>query len=204
MVIAGAGGHALEILDILKVNLKNEDLYFFDDVNEIMEFQKKFSVLKNIFEVEAVFKMNPNFVLGVGNPLVRYYLFKKFLELGGKPHFVIGKSSIISTYSECSKADVMNLCFVGSNSLIGQGTLINTGAQIHHEVEIGDFSVINPGAIILGKCKIGKFTSIGAGAKILPKIKIGDNVVVGAGSVVTKDIPSGSLVKGVPAKTNEI
>ena len=35
---------------------------------------------------------------------------------------------------------------------------------------------------------------------MLGPITIGDNVVIGANSVVVKDIPSGSLVVGVPAK----
>jgi hypothetical protein len=33
-----------------------------------------------------------------------------------------------------------------------------------------------------------------------PNVKIGDNVVVGVGAVVTKDIPSGCLAVGAPAK----
>ena len=37
-------------------------------------------------------------------------------------------------------------------------------------------------------------------SKILGPIKIGDNVVIGANAVVVKDIPSGSLVVGIPAK----
>ena len=41
---------------------------------------------------------------------------------------------------------------------------------------------------------------IGAEAVIIGNIRIGNNVVIGANSVVTKDIPSGSLVVGVPAK----
>ena len=31
-------------------------------------------------------------------------------------------------------------------------------------------------------------------------MKIGDNVVIAAGAVVNKDIPSGSVAAGVPAK----
>ena len=34
----------------------------------------------------------------------------------------------------------------------------------------------------------------------MPNVKIGDNSVVGANSVVTKDVPSGVVVAGNPAK----
>ena len=40
---------------------------------------------------------------------------------------------------------------------------------------------------------------IGANVTILPGVTIGDYVVVAAGAVVTKDVPSGVLVAGVPA-----
>ena len=41
---------------------------------------------------------------------------------------------------------------------------------------------------------------IGANAIILGPVKIGPNAVVAAGAVVNKDVPSGSIVGGVPAK----
>jgi acetyltransferase-like isoleucine patch superfamily enzyme len=34
----------------------------------------------------------------------------------------------------------------------------------------------------------------------LPGIKIGDSVIIGAGAIVTKDVPSGCIVTGNPAK----
>ena len=41
---------------------------------------------------------------------------------------------------------------------------------------------------------------IGCNSTILPNVKIGPNVVIAAGSVVTKDVPEGVVVAGVPAK----
>lgn len=41
---------------------------------------------------------------------------------------------------------------------------------------------------------------IGMGAKIMPDVKIGPNAIVAAGSVVTKDVPEGCVVAGVPAR----
>ena len=47
---------------------------------------------------------------------------------------------------------------------------------------------------------IGKNCFIGGRSLILPGVTIGDHCIVGAGSVVTRDVPSGSIVAGNPAK----
>lgn len=52
----------------------------------------------------------------------------------------------------------------------------------------------------IGKVEIGNDVFIGAESMVLPNVKIGDNCIIGAKSVVTKDIPSGSIVAGNPAK----
>jgi acetyltransferase-like isoleucine patch superfamily enzyme len=41
---------------------------------------------------------------------------------------------------------------------------------------------------------------IGAGAIILRGVRIGKGAIIGAGSVVTRDVPSGAIVAGNPAK----
>ena len=41
---------------------------------------------------------------------------------------------------------------------------------------------------------------IGAAATILPGVTIGENSVVAAGAVVTSDVPSNTVVGGIPAK----
>lgn len=86
------------------------------------------------------------------------------------------------------------------------------------EVRIGDYCLIGPRVSILtathpidpdlrrsgqelGKpIAIGNNVWIGGGAIINPGVVIGDNVVVASGAVVTKDVPAGYIVGGVPAK----
>ena len=48
--------------------------------------------------------------------------------------------------------------------------------------------------------EVGSNVFIGADSVILPGTKIGDNTIIGAGAVVTRDLPSGSVWGGVPAR----
>ena len=50
------------------------------------------------------------------------------------------------------------------------------------------------------KVVIGNNVYIGQKAMILRGVTIGDNVIIGAGAIVTKDVPSDSVVSGIPAR----
>jgi acetyltransferase-like isoleucine patch superfamily enzyme len=58
----------------------------------------------------------------------------------------------------------------------------------------------DPSIDIFGSIKIGDNVFIGNRTLILPNVTIGDNVIIGAGAIVTKDIPSGQVAIGCPAK----
>ena len=52
----------------------------------------------------------------------------------------------------------------------------------------------------IGRVIIGNRVFVGANSTILMNTNIGNDVIIGAGSLVTKDIPDGCVVAGVPAK----
>lgn len=58
-------------------------------------------------------------------------------------------------------------------------------------------------ADFFGKIIIEENVNIGMNATIMPGVKIGKNSIVGFGSIVTKDVPSNTVVAGIPAKKIE-
>lgn len=52
----------------------------------------------------------------------------------------------------------------------------------------------------MARIKIGNNCFIGCGTVIMGGVKVGDNVIIGTRSIVTKDIPSGTVAAGMPAK----
>lgn len=84
---------------------------------------------------------------------------------------------------------------------IGNRCLIaSTVKFITHDGACGLFRDEIPNINIFGKIEIKDGCFLGVNVIILPNVTIGPNSVVGAGSVVTKDVPSGVVVAGVPAK----
>lgn len=93
---------------------------------------------------------------------------------------------------------------------LGSGLFIDhaTGVVIGETAEIGDDVTIYHGVTLGGISTdpgkrhptIGDRVIIGAGAKVLGPIKIGDDSRIGANAVVVKEVPSSSVVVGVPGQ----
>jgi len=84
---------------------------------------------------------------------------------------------------------------------IGHNTLLSACTLIGHDGAIAVYSKSTEKILdSVGKIIIGDNCFVGHGAIIMPDTIIGDNCIIAAGSIVTKDVESGSIVGGVPAK----
>ena len=106
---------------------------------------------------------------------------------------------------------------IGEDSEINHGTLLaaNCGATITigSNVRIAHFismkcttHAIDPkseiciaGDTLAKDISIGDGTWVGGSATILPGVSVGNRCIIAGGAVVTKDVPDGVLVAGVPA-----
>ena len=102
-----------------------------------------------------------------------------------------------------------SFCDIGKNVVIGKKCNIQAHVTISNECKIGNNVFIGPNSSLLNdKFPKGNLTPssiknnvvIGGCVTILPKITVNENSVIAAGSAVTKNVPSGIVVRGVPAK----
>ncbi len=151
---------------------------------------------------ETCKRIAPDVKLGKG---VRIY---DFTNLYGCE---IGDDVKIGTFVEIQKGvKVGNRCKISSHTFICEGVTIEDEVFIGHNVTFindrypratngtGELQTQADWPCIGTLIKKG--ASIGSGVTLLCGITVGENAVVGAGSVVTKDVASGAVVAGNPAR----
>jgi maltose O-acetyltransferase len=108
-----------------------------------------------------------------------------------------------------NRLSVGNNVYLGYNCYYGQGDIV-----IKDNVLIGPFVSITASNHTIsekdGSYRDGSFKAktitieenvwVGAHVCILAGVKIGERSLIAAGSIVTKDVPSGTVVAGCPAK----
>lgn len=204
MLIVGAMGFAKELLGILEKNMDLDNLAFYDGINIGNEkLFEKFPVLKSQIEVLEHFKnFGPNFLLGLGNPVLRFKMYKKFQTLGGLLTSCKSEFSHVGNYNVHIGigTNILDNAIISNSVKVGIGCIIYYNVTVTHDCFISDFVEVSPSANLLGRVSVGSFTHIGANATILPDVKIGKNVKIGAGAVVIRDLPDNCVAVGVPAK----
>ena len=144
---------------------------------------------------------NDVFICALGDPKwIRHYT-KIMEDKGGK--FI----SLVSPNA-----------FIGRNTTIGYGCIINDWASVScdisigNHVSIGSFSDLGHDSKVGNCCHLGSYTFMGGGSmvgdgvtahprvNILPHKSVGDNATLGAGSVVIRNVKANTTVFGVPAK----
>ncbi|MAP27333.1 MAG: transferase [Alteromonadaceae bacterium] len=119
------------------------------------------------------------------------YEFASFERKWGNYH-AIGEDCAIWPYTNVTNPEYTRL---GNNVMLTNCTVLG------HD---GSIAVLNKAynkkLDRVGKVDFRDNVFVGHGAIILPNVTIGPNAIVAAGAVVSKNVPEGTIVAGIPAR----
>lgn len=95
---------------------------------------------------------------------------------------------------------ILNETQIAGGTVIGDGSFIGPGVQTANDPHVARFDLLDYQDRGQVAPTIGRRVFVGVGAILLPGVRIGDGAVIAAGAVVTKDVPAGAHVYGMPAR----
>ncbi|MEB3851984.1 MAG: N-acetyltransferase [Desulfurococcales archaeon] len=160
-------------------------------------------------EAEGLDAASGGAVIGEGAVVRRWSVIYEHATLG--PRVETGHSVLVREHTVVGEASIIGShTVIDGRVTIGRNVRIESAVYIPPETRIGDNVFIGPRAVFtndryppsarLQGAVVEDNAVIGANATILPGVTIGEGAVVAAGSVVTRDVPPGAVVAGVPAR----
>ena len=207
MVLWGAAGHALMLRPAIRL-LGREVIAVIDrNVDLACPFPKarrffNFEELATWLDSRLFGTLDYAIAIGGHNGPVRRELAELLNQRGLIALTLVHERAWVADTARLGPGcQVLPMAAVAEEVRIGAQSIINTSASVDHECHLGEGVHIMPGATLAGCVVVERDATIGSGATILPRIRIGTGAQVGAGAVVTRDVPPGAVVVGVPARS---
>jgi sugar O-acyltransferase (sialic acid O-acetyltransferase NeuD family) len=208
LVILGASGNALDILDVVAAlndaAAEWEVVGLLDDRAAVSEFagHKVLGPLKEAAVLEGCW-----FVNAIGSDRThrrRREILATVQVPAARFATLVHPRATVSPRTQLGRGVCVNAgVVIGANGRVGDHAWFGAGCVIGHDTTVGDYATVAPGAVVSGGVTLGDSCYVGAGSVLRQNVRIGERALVGLGAVVLRDVPSGEVVVGNPARRLE-
>jgi acetyltransferase-like isoleucine patch superfamily enzyme len=147
---------------------------------------------------------------------IRFPIEGNVLDALDDGRLTIGKNTLLEprcwiTIAEGGRVSIGEGCFLNLHTMIASQNEVTIGdhtmfanncfvSDASHRYDDATMPVTWQGFTSKGPTRIGSNCWFGVGCVVTTGVTIGDRCVIGANSVVTRDLPSGVIAAGAPAK----
>ena len=200
ILIYGAGGHAKAVMEMVQAIGAYRIAGIIDD-NPALSGKSVLGIpvlgkrdLLSLLRQKGL-KLAANGVGGILDIAVRVRLFGALESAGFTfPALAHPRATIESSASLGDGVQVFANAYVGSSTLLHPRCMINTGAIVSHDCEIGSYTHIAPGAMLAGHVHVGERSLVGMGVTTAIGIKVGNAVRIGNGATLFADVPDKTII----------
>lgn len=200
ILIYGAGGHAKAVMEMAQAIGSHQIAGIVDD-NPALKGKSVLGIpvlggreLLPLLRAKGL-SLAANGVGGILDIAVRVRLFEMLSAAGfGLPALAHPRATVEPSADLGEGVQVFANAYVGSSTVLHPRCMVNTGAIVSHDCEIGEYTHIAPGAMLAGHVHVGGRSLVGMGVTTAIGIKIGAGVRIGNGAVVYADVPDKTIV----------
>jgi acetyltransferase-like isoleucine patch superfamily enzyme len=135
--------------------------------------------------------------IGDGTLVGHHTLLRSLVTVGQETqlghHLTVERASRIGAWVRCSPGShITSSCVLADRVFLGAGVRTVNDRELIWRDPVREPELVPP--------RFERGARVGSGSVILAGVTIGEDALIGAGSVVTRDIPTGSVAYGVPAR----
>lgn len=201
IVVIGAGGHAVVVLDALLASGMQPAFIVDDDPAKRGQHIGGVSVRGPLAELTKQDFDGYRFVVAIARNDVRRRLVLNLATHQARFTGVRHPAAILSRLANLAPtAQIMAGAIVNAGASVAAHAVLNTGCIVEHDTAVGEFSHVGPGAILAGAVRLEEGSFVATGAKACPFVRLGPWSTLGAGAVALHDLAERSVAVGVPAR----
>jgi sugar O-acyltransferase (sialic acid O-acetyltransferase NeuD family) len=203
LVIVGAGGFGREVRTLFREEISQAGLSFKGYLGRDHGAGQDPSIEPFLLGDPESYQPDKDdcFVLAVGDMRHRRRIVETIERKGGAFITLIHRQAFIAPTAKLEEGVLIYpFAAVSHEATLKKGVKLNFYASAGHNACLGKYALLAPYATVNGFSELDDEVYMSTHATVGPQVKIGARSKLSANTAVTRDVPEGSFVFGVPGR----